>query len=355
MSYGSLETRGHGRSRVIQAGRAIAAIMVVICHASSFVGADLKLWHQYEWYLWLRGTALGVQCFFVLSGIVIFHSYMKDTGGTTPIVFLWKRFIRIYPLYWIAFVITAGKQLLQPNIEYTYQTSPWVLLSGLLLVHVHSVETNMVVAWSLFDEVSFYLLFAVLLYKRFLGGALLLIWFVASLLLLQTSNIYAGVLFSPNYLLFGMGMAVAWLSQQKVRFPAQAVLGVGILVLFSAVIVAGHLPQKRISINLLSGVAAACSFFGALDLERKRLLNIPSLLVRIGDASYSIYLTHYIILSAIAHGAFRFFGRHAVPASVWLCVLVLCGVGSGLIVYAVIEAPLLHYLKKISPVALLHR
>lgn len=62
----------------LQAARGIAAILVVICHASAFVGEEPSLWHRYTIFLWLRGTALGVQLFFVLSGIVLYTAHRED-------------------------------------------------------------------------------------------------------------------------------------------------------------------------------------------------------------------------------------------------------------------------------------
>ena len=58
-------------------------------------------------YLWWRGTALGVQMFFVISGIVIFRAHRKDFNEPEKAsVFYWKRFRRVYPLYWICLSLT---------------------------------------------------------------------------------------------------------------------------------------------------------------------------------------------------------------------------------------------------------
>ena len=78
-SYGSL-----------QAGRGIAAILVVIFHTASFVGGNSKYWHR-EWLArGLAGLALGVEYFFVLSGAVILLAHMDDIGrpATLP-SYLW--------------------------------------------------------------------------------------------------------------------------------------------------------------------------------------------------------------------------------------------------------------------------
>ena len=84
------------RIESIQAARGIAALMVVVCHTSAFIGEDPNLWQRKPIYLWLRGTALGVQLFFVLSGVVIFHAHRLDFDRPNRIAgFYWKRFRRI--------------------------------------------------------------------------------------------------------------------------------------------------------------------------------------------------------------------------------------------------------------------
>ncbi len=62
----------------LQAARGLAVLLVVICHSASYLGEDPELWHRTAIYLWFRGTVLGVQMFFVISGVVIFRAHRED-------------------------------------------------------------------------------------------------------------------------------------------------------------------------------------------------------------------------------------------------------------------------------------
>jgi exopolysaccharide production protein ExoZ len=339
--------------RSLQAARGLAAVLVVICHASAFVGDEPELWHRVEVYRWLRGGALGVQLFFVLSGVVIWAAHRKDIGRPSSLPsFLWKRFRRIYPLYWLFFLLTVARQIVDPRTAFSYQKDPWVIASGILLVHLFSVRTNMVVAWTLFDEVMFYIGFAALLLRRNAGIVILTLWMGASFFFLTPSESYLAVIFSPNHLLFGLGILVAWRLERKdpryanryaVRY-ARALLAVGVAVFLSCVLLAGHAEQYGMAVRLIAGVGAAGALMGAVEIERRGGWKIPEWLSFLGDASYSIYLAHFMVVSTVARIGYARWGKLPIPSAAWVAVLVLCGTGAGILVHLLVERPLLRRL-----------
>ena len=322
-------------------------MLVVICHASAFVGDEPELWHRQEVYLWLRGGALGVQLFFVLSGIVIFAAHRRDAGHPSSLPsFLWKRFRRIYPLYWIFLFLTVMRQIASPSATFGYQRDPWVIVSGVTLVHLFSIQTNMVVAWTLFDEVMFYLCFAVVLLNRKAGVAALTLWMGASLLLLASPGTYWQVIFSPNHLLFGLGILVAWVMDWE-RLPcATAFLTGGSAIFLTGVLLTGHLSRYGMAVRLIAGVGAACALMGAMEVERWNVWRTPAWLVFLGDASYSIYLAHFMVVSAAARFGYSRWGRLPIPSAIWIVVLVVCGTGAGVLTHVLVERPLLKRLGK---------
>jgi len=88
------------------------------------------------------------------------------------------------------------------------------------------------------------------------------------------------------------------------------------------------------------GPPIALSVYGLAGLERTRRLSVPTFLCRIGDASYSIYLTHQIVGMIVIAEALRFGGTWPLPflaAAAVACVQV----GVGWLCYRWIEAPLL--------------
>jgi exopolysaccharide production protein ExoZ len=364
------------KSSALQAARGVAALLVVVCHVSAFVGQEPSLWHRYGIYLWLRGGALGVQLFFVLSGIVIFTAHRDDFGrpSTAP-SFYWKRFRRIYPLYWIFFLLTVLSHFLTANSRPDRQSDPFVLLSGVVLIHLFSIQTNMVVAWTLFDEVLFYLVFSALLFHRKIGTILLLLWMGASLFFFAPTGTYWPALFTPNHLLFGLGILVALLlgspplqapSPPQIRVEtasapesrdatyAKVLCWIGILVFAACVILAGPF-EREISVRLAAGVGAAAFLFGAMVLESHGSFDAPAWLVFLGDASYSIYLAHFMVISGAARFSYAHWRQLPIPIGIWMIVLFLCGTTAGIVTHIAIERPILRALGKrpanASPVA----
>ena len=339
----------HEKFRTLQAGRGLAALLVVICHASAFAGEEPTLWHRYGVYLWLRGGALGVQLFFVLSGIVIFAAHKNDIDKPSSLPsFLWKRFRRIYPLYWIFFFLTVLRHGFAPDSGLGYQKSPWVIVSGIALVHLFSSQTNMVVAWTLFDEVLFYLFFSLLLLDKKVGAIAFTLWMGASFFFLVPSEAYWSSIFSPNHLLFGLGIFVAWMLEKDCRPPARGIFWSGAVLFLTCVVLAGHLTREGMAVRLSAGVGAACALFGAAEIERRGEWAVPNWLVFLGDASYSIYLAHFMVVSTVARIGFSRWGQLPVPIAIWVVFLVLCGAGAGIITHVLIERPLLRKLGKMG-------
>jgi exopolysaccharide production protein ExoZ len=320
--------------------------MVVICHAAFFVGEEQHLWHRSAIFLWLHGTDLGVQLFFVISGMVIFFAHRRDIDRPSEFrSFLWKRFSRIYPLYWIFFLITVVWHHSDVGPSGSFQSNPWVITSGAVLIHLFSTETNMVVAWSLFDEVMFYLCFSTLLINRSVGKVVLAAWIGASFIFLFHPGVYWQVIFAPDHLLFALGMFVAW-RLEKGPLPRPRIMffaGLGIFLACAAVL--GHMTNF-VGVRLLAGASAAFGILGAVELERRDEWSIPNWIVFIGDASYSIYLAHFMVVSNVARFGFRYGHQLPVPALIWMLIIVFSGLIVGLMTHILIERPLLQRFRK---------
>jgi exopolysaccharide production protein ExoZ len=74
--------------------RALAAVSVVVCHASYYLMAargDSSLWVTFG-----RGGLFGVMLFFAISGYLM----AQLAPGATSLRFMAHRLIRIYPPYW---------------------------------------------------------------------------------------------------------------------------------------------------------------------------------------------------------------------------------------------------------------
>src|SRR5665213_2393583 len=86
----------------IQYLRAGAALAVVAYHALQWLGGGFDV-----------GRA-GVDVFFVISGLIMW----TVTAGreVSPGAFLWRRFTRVAPLYWLASLGVAGMAVIWPAL-----------------------------------------------------------------------------------------------------------------------------------------------------------------------------------------------------------------------------------------------
>ena len=85
--------------------RAVACVCVVIVHFNANVSAwwTLNAGIGINYFLDIYLGAIGVNLFFIISGAMLMHVYM--TKGEEPLlIFYKKRFLTLYPMYWIAFL-----------------------------------------------------------------------------------------------------------------------------------------------------------------------------------------------------------------------------------------------------------
>ena len=113
---------------------------------------------------------LGVHIFFVISGYCIAASaYKIVVKNRTPWYFLKNRILRLFPVYWLAFILTIAINLIASpfnrtgfwdNLPHTWQS--WV--GNIFLIQPYIKEPYYVVVyWSLVVEIAFYLLVVILL------------------------------------------------------------------------------------------------------------------------------------------------------------------------------------------------
>ena len=94
-----------GTIEYLQALRAIAAILVLFYHGS--VLSQVIIEYQYAHNFFMFGYA-GVDIFFVVSGFIIYYTSYIKREKLHRVDFLLNRFIRIFPIYWVAAITTLG-------------------------------------------------------------------------------------------------------------------------------------------------------------------------------------------------------------------------------------------------------
>ena len=152
---------------------------------------------------------------------------------------------------------------------------------------------------------------------------------------------------SPFVLEFAAGIALGCAfmdARRRVPAPLAALAllaGFAVLATLDLVLTPNRLPSQ-----LLVGLAATLIVGGAVFLEKDRLcprLALPRLL---GDASYSIYLSHFIVLSAFGQ-LWRHLHLAGLPGegAIFIVAATVVSAAGGCALYLVVERPLTRALK----------
>ena len=295
--------------RGIQALRGFAASIVVIHHATQqwslyTVGKGLSLF-------WANGAA-GVDIFFVISGFVMAMSTIGREHKTHPALnFLGRRLIRVVPLYWvITFIFLFKLELLRrfPG----FQNGPrlveapfgYILSSLLFIPYRNSLDTIaplVVTGWTLTYEMFFYLLFAGALALRVgVARALtpVLITLAAVGLFYKESWPTLTVLASPLLMEFLAGLLLGHVMIKGYRLNATASLVLGILALPALLLFVS--PWDMANIRFLEwGIPAFLLVLAAAMTEERLGRFWPRWVLLLGDASYSLYLSHLLVMALL--------------------------------------------------------
>lgn len=322
--------------RSIQYLRGIAALMVVVYHAMRWTPVDFDI------------GAAGVDLFFVISGFILW-----TVAAERPVsaqTFLARRWIRVAPLYWVLTAAVAAFSVAYPGLIWDAKPN-WnhLLLSLGFIQHLNPDGEPFPIitpGWSLNYEAVFYLLFAVsLLWERRTRLMLLTVLLVSVPLF--------GILFPSTYylganMMFLQFIAGIWLAHSRLE---KALLGAkaGLLLTLGGALVLAGLYLFDIYDNLwrpiLWGVPAFMIVAGMVSLEASgRTLKIP-FLKTLGDASYSIYLAHVVVVQLLTHvlnsGRFTF-----VP------IAVAASLAAGLACHHLLEKPLIGVFRRPKAVLL---
>ena len=160
--------------------RGLAILMVIIWHAYGTTYADFLPYHDRYAVLPIRVFWVGVELFFLISGFVI---TMTLERCSSLLEFGVRRWLRLFPAMLVASLVILGYDLtigVGPHAQRTVIN----LLPGLSFISpaiIHtltglSIESMDGTFWSLYVEVSFYFVFALLFFRLGLLTAIGLIF-----------------------------------------------------------------------------------------------------------------------------------------------------------------------------------
>jgi exopolysaccharide production protein ExoZ len=330
--------------------RAVAALMVTYYHMRIQVPALTPLL-MYHGVIDTDRLSFGVDIFFVLSGFVM----MITSQNRRPGEFFVLRLIRVAPLYWLLTLVLAGLAIEAPGLFRATSISATFILKSLLFIpYQNPTQENgiwpiLVPGWTLNLEMFFYVIFALAL-------------FAPARMRLAVTGIVFGTLVTVGALLphpsavpvlsflmrssiseFWIGMLIADLYRRGwLRMPL-TVAAVLIAVGFTVLLVPMHIfPDVRFS----NPFAAAAIVLGVVSIEQTR--GIGPVLVRgaLGDASYSLYLTHIFTLGFIRVLWGKVGWISASGAAVFALVAVVACALAAIASFKYVENPLTKFLNR---------
>lgn len=343
-----------GKLQWIQSLRGVAALMVLFFHMTphwATVPALALFTGAMQW-----GFA-GVDVFFALSGFVVYQAAKKAVRQGAIARFVQHRLLRVYLGYWAVLCVLALANAVV--LHRPFPPAEKALFSTLLL-YPAMLDNWLLPAWSLTFELCFYawVLVLILAWRSrpqvmvALAVLFLLAWNLGWILL-QPGVVYGGqqplrYALSPFGIEFFMGALASELFE-RIRTPAGRAR-VALQLVGGAMVAGGfalgtttsaftNVDILRVATFGAAGLGLLL-FFLALELGR---LAPPRWLVTVGDASYSLYLLHTILLDgfAVARSALeRHIGWSGAPlllVSVMPVVVVLLAI----LWYRRVEQPLL--------------
>ncbi len=322
-----IRTRGtEDRLEVVQVLRLVAALAVV--------GAHLPAIHRGHW---------GVDLFFVISGFVIALSSHGNSRN-----FLAKRIIRVAPIYWILTLGVFSIAIVAPMLLNSTSSDPVHLIKSLLFIPFDKNGTGhrpiLFVGWTLNFEMYFYLVFAaaLALSRKYCTAIATCAIFSIYIVALKFGTEYPLIAYGDARVLeFPIGMLV-WLVYARPEAWQRNAMIIGTVVLIGLAVaagVAGEAAAQR-SVLLPAALSGFAVLAGALWFGRVRF---PALLVLLGDASYSLYLSHAYVIQALDKlGLFD--GGPAQLVAMTLVAVALCLALSAFL-WLAIEKPLNGFLR----------
>jgi exopolysaccharide production protein ExoZ len=300
--------------------------------------------------------ALGVDLFFVISGVVIASVTTGRFGRPRNAgIFLYHRLARIFPIFWIYTTISLIAHSFNRSGRNGDDVHSYNLLASYLLIPTR-LPMLLLQGWTLSYELYFYLVFFLLLLfmPERIAPWLLGLWGIAIIVTklhigLSASSLIQ-ILTNPLALEFLVGCIIFHIYRRSRLHPSAgtillltSLLWLVAIIAYTALTHPGHPewiadgPWRR---PLLYGTFSALFLLGAIELERTRIIRYLPILSSIGDWSYSIYLSHTLVLRPLAWLIARLMPNHA---SIFLITLIGLPAVTlvGYLSYTYLERPLL--------------
>jgi exopolysaccharide production protein ExoZ len=304
--------------------------MVVYIHSSESAFTATGSFGLLPPRLGMLGLA-GVDIFFVISGVII----ASTARGLTWREFVWRRFRRIMPMYWLTSILFLP---IASKFGYVFDWRGFIATCFLWPATDKMSYPALEVAWTLCFEMLFYIAATLVMVNIRLLIPLIGI-FVLAVALREHGPLFQ-FLGNPLIIEFFFGVISAFIPRWR---PAVWCLPIGVAGLVAVGLLGAAVPAGGIYALigddnarrlLVYGVPSTFIVLGTMQFEAR-----PSVWTVLGDASYTLYLTHRLVISFF----FVLWSAYPIPSA----LIDVIGIGASVLfawrVYVLFEVPLLNF------------
>ncbi|WP_071643215.1 acyltransferase family protein [Paenibacillus polymyxa] len=280
------------RNDTIQILRGIAALSVVFYHFNQYL-VNVGKNQNSMFNIFDHRFSYGALLFFVISGFLmgklIERGYKK---------FLLQRLLRIYPMYFIVVILTILLKLL-----FFGSITQNNFLESLTLLPFGEIQYTLGIEWTLVYEVFFYFICSIFILKRIRKFFLpfLFIWFI--MIICNTYIFHIPVSFLPkiheillsSFNIYFIAGCFAYYVQRNLNLKGKSLDKLVVLLLLIVILCLDNIISDfpyyfEVHTLSLSLLLFGVIIFGVGIQFRDSVFS--RILVRIGDFSYALYLTH---------------------------------------------------------------
>ena len=245
---------------------------------------------------WFKAIPLygevGVQFFFVLSGFIISYSsfkYLIEPSFGNSTTFFKKRFIRVYPPFFVSLIFSAIINIILDNNFISIKD--FTLTASLNYLYFGGIPPQGVY-WTLVHEMQFYIFIAITLIPIFTKYRNYFIYLMGLSSLLIISQILSNPIVNGNlfrhFHSFYFGIFIFEIYKIKVIKHSITKFDWGFIIQFVILFTVSLIFLNH---RLIASLVATI-IIGIMVLFDLKVMKINSLFLYLGKVSYSLYLIH---------------------------------------------------------------